>query len=205
MVKRFDPVCRVRASRLCGTSRLLRFYLALIAAMAGLLVPRCSGGAAPPASAEYQQKAGFTIRFLHFVEWPAQAVAESQALILGVLGSNPFDDALQQHARGQRVGQRTIEVRQLKALGDALQCHAVFISRSETNRLSEILTLLEGKPILTIGDTEGFAERGVIINMFLEDSRVRFEINQAAAAKAHLQISSKLLRLAKVVGDATNK
>jgi hypothetical protein len=76
----------------------------------------------------------------------------------------------------------------------------LFISRSAGNHVPEILAALEGKPVLTVGDSDGLAERGVIINMFIEDSKVRFEINQAAALKSKLQISSRLLRLARLAG-----
>jgi hypothetical protein len=61
---------------------------------------------------------------------------------------------------------------------------------------------LEGASILTIGDTAGFARQGVIINFYLENRKVRFEINAAAARRAGLTISSKLLKLAGAVYGA---
>ena len=54
--------------------------------------------------------------------------------------------------------------------------------------------------MLVVGDSPGLAEKGAIINFVIEDNKVRFEVNPQAARQAHLQISSKLLRLAKLVG-----
>jgi hypothetical protein len=173
----------------------------LIAATAGLAMVAFSAGAAGPGVAEYDLKAAFTIRFLHFIEWPEEAFPGPKTpLIVGVFGSNPFDGALHQNARGQSLRERPIEIRHIRLLREAAHCHVLFISRSAGNHVPEILAALEGKPVLTVGDSDGLAERGVIINMFIEDSKVRFEINQAAALKSKLQISSRLLRLARLAG-----
>jgi len=77
----------------------------------------------------------------------------------------------------------------------------VFISRSEKGRLTEILDTIKGAPVLTVADMDRFAHRGGMVNLYLEHNKVRFEINVKAAAEAKLKISSKLLRLAKIVGD----
>jgi len=55
--------------------------------------------------------------------------------------------------------------------------------------------------VLTIGESPEFIGLGGIINFVLEDEKVRFEINVAAADKAQLKIRSQLLRLAKKVVD----
>jgi hypothetical protein len=53
--------------------------------------------------------------------------------------------------------------------------------------------------VFTVADQEGFARAGGTANFFRADNRIRFEINPLAAKKAGLKISSRLLRLAKVV------
>jgi hypothetical protein len=66
--------------------------------------------------------------------------------------------------------------------------------------LAAILRETEGRPVLTIGDTDGFAQAGVILNLYTFDQRVRIEANTTAAARAGLRLSSQLLRLARIVG-----
>jgi hypothetical protein len=65
------------------------------------------------------------------------------------------------------------------------------------------MAALKGRSILTVGDTEGFAEDGGIIRFVTEKNRIRFRINVDAAEAAHLVISSKLLRLAEATPPGT--
>jgi hypothetical protein len=73
------------------------------------------------------------------------------------------------------------------------------VNPSEKGRVRSILRALKGTGILTIGDFEGFAEQGGAFNFYLEEGKVRFEINDCAARRENLKISSKLLRLARIV------
>ena len=63
----------------------------------------------------------------------------------------------------------------------------------------DIINTVKSLPILTIGETPGFARRGCIINLIVEDNKVRFEVNLDAAKLADLNISSRLLALAKII------
>ncbi len=82
-------------------------------------------------------------------------------------------------------------------------CHVLFIAPSERPRIPLIMDALRGAGTLTIGDTQGFAQQGVMINFYIEKRRVRFEINAGAAHEAGLKISSKLLKLAGAVYGST--
>jgi hypothetical protein len=78
----------------------------------------------------------------------------------------------------------------------------LFISRSETDRLEQILASLVGKPVLTVGDVEGFAGRGGMIDLATVVGKTQLRINLQAAMAAQLTLSSKLLRPAKIVDSA---
>jgi len=95
------------------------------------------------------------------------------------------------------VGSRKLTVMRTDSLARPAGCQVLFISRSERERVPQILAAVKGSPVLTVGDTKGFADDGVIINFVLEGSKVRFEINTDSADRAGLKISSKLLQLAK--------
>lgn len=158
---------------------------------------------------EYEVKAEFLSLFAQFVKWPPEAFHDTNApLVIGVLGNDPFGEALdkavkKEDAVGGRklVVQRSRDVRELKA------CHVLFVSTSEKGRLDQILSVVTGSGggVLTVGETDGFARRGGIINLFLQDNKVRFEINTDAANRSGLKISSQLLSLAKIVGSAKGK
>jgi hypothetical protein len=97
------------------------------------------------------------------------------------------------------VHDRPLIVKRPRAAEDLRSCHLLFISRSEKERLPAVLSQLKGSPVLTVSETDGFAEQGGMVNLALVNKTVKIEINQAAAAQAGLQISAKLLKLARLV------
>lgn len=152
--------------------------------------------------AEYAVKAAFVYDFAKFVTWPTGAFkSEDSPITICVLGQNPFGNSLSQIIAGKTLNGRGFALRHIMAAEAARGCQIIFISRSERKQLGSILAGLRTSSILTVGDTEGFAERGVMINLFLEDNRVHFEINPAAAARTRIRISSRLLSLAKIVKE----
>ena len=100
---------------------------------------------------------------------------------------------------GKKVNGRGFVVRRLKSINDVKECHILFVSSSEMAHPGEAIHLAKGTPILTIGEIPGFARHGGIINLTLEDNKVRFEVNVDAAKEADLNISSRLLALAKII------
>lgn len=147
---------------------------------------------------EYPIKAAFLFNFVKFVEWPADAFAgEKSPLAICVYGADPFGDTLDNVVRGETVAGRGLIVQRPESLADLRDCHVLFVSRSERSRLAEVLPRVQGKPVLAVGDTDGFLKAGGVINFVLEENKVRFQIDAAAAERNRLKISSKLLRLAK--------
>jgi uncharacterized protein DUF4154 len=159
--------------------------IALLATiLAGGSEPRVAV-AQPEPTLEYQVKAAFLYQFLNFVEWPATAPGIADGMIIGVLGETALTSALQP-LRGPR---------------DLAAVHVLFVAGSEKERLSGILRTIRGASILTIGEVDGFTRLGGVINFVIVDGKVAFEINVRAAEEARLRISSKLLRLARIVED----
>jgi YfiR/HmsC-like len=160
----------------------------------------CSGlnlAAQTNASPEYQLKAVFLFNFAQFVDWPAKAFPEPQpSLIIGVLGDDPFGSYLDETVRGEKANNRPLLVQRYRRVGDIKTCHVLFISRSESDRLEQILTGLKGRNILTVGDLEDFALHGGMIQLLTEKNKIRMRINLGAVKAANLTISSKLLRVA---------
>ncbi len=151
-------------------------------------------------SREYQLKAVFLFNFAQFVEWPSPAFPEARTpLVIGVLGDDPFGTYLDETVRGETVNSRPLVVRRFRNVEEIDTCHVLFISRSEAGRLEQIVAGLKGRSILTVGDTDGFAKRGVMIRFMTVDNKIRFRINLERATAANLKISSKLLRPAEVI------
>lgn len=148
---------------------------------------------------EYEVKAAFIYNIAKFVSWPPGREASTEHLTLCILGNDPFGKALDV-VRGKGSGSKVWEIRYQRVTDNLQACQILFIAASEAGHLEEVLAGLDGA-VLTIGDSEGFAVRGSMINFFMEDRKVRFEINLDAAHRARLNISSQLLRLAKIVRE----
>lgn len=147
---------------------------------------------------EYQVEVGFLYNFVRFVEWPPNSITNNTRFC--IIGEDPFGTNIDALA-GKAIGNRIIEVKDIVSPSEARTCQILFIAASEASNLKPILDATHESAILTIGNTLGFARRGVIINFYLDDQKVRFEINVAAAKREKLAISSQLLKLARIVSD----
>jgi hypothetical protein len=164
-----------------------------------LLVLTSIGGSAadvqPPL--EYEVKAAFLLNFTRFIEWPPAAFAAADGpFSICVLGDDPFGRALDRTVEGESVNGRKIEIQRIVRQTPA-SCQIVFAGGSEKD-LPKVLAGM-GPGVLTVGEGARFLREGGMIAFMLENRRVRFDINQSAAAKAGLRISSKLLSVARSV------
>ncbi len=149
----------------------------------------------------YPVKLAFLYNFTKFVEWPAASYRDAGApLVICIAGHDPFSQDLEQELRTRTAGGRWVEVRTLKPTDALGGCHVVFVPVTEKDP-DRIVRDLNGSSTLTVGETEGFAARGGVINLTVEESKVHFEINEVAADRAGLKISSKLLSIAKIVKE----
>lgn len=144
---------------------------------------------------EYAVKAAFLYNFFKFVEWPVKD--EGQPWDLCLLGQDPFGEALApiegKKAQGHPLRvQRNIDLEQAKTA-----CQILFINEPEQS-LGKLFRLLEGVPVLTVGDGDGFVAAGGMVGLVMADQRVQMEINLKAVEKANIKISSQLLKLAHI-------
>jgi hypothetical protein len=159
------------------------------------------GGQAQSASVtEYQMKAAFLFHFAEFVDWPAGALGSNDnPFLICIAGEDPFHGDLEEAVRGKFIAAKVVQIRHIKQPQDSAGCHVVFVGSDESGHLSQLIPTLRNMPVLTVGESENFLQRGGIIRFCMEDRKVRFEVNQGAAEAANLKISSRLLLLAKTV------
>ncbi|EDN66289.1 transmembrane protein [Beggiatoa sp. PS] len=153
-----------------------------------------------PVAQEYQVKAVFLYRFASFVRWPNSVFANRYAPFrICILGDDPFREEIDITVENESIKGRSIEIQRLSNLTIVDSCQILFISQSEQSYLTNILTYIQKKPILTVSDIETFIGQGGMIQFFKVGRRVRFYIAPDTVKTPGLQVSANLLRIAKIV------
>lgn len=163
--------------------------------LAAVTVIAVTGGAQAQTPTEYQVKATYLYNFSKFVEWPATNGDPNTPIIIGILGDDPFGSEMERTIDGKTSNGRRLMIKRFPKLRALEYCHILFISSSERNTLRQTLAAV-GPGVLTVGEADRFVQTGGIINFVFVENTVRFEINRAAAERAGLKISAKLLNLA---------
>lgn len=176
-----------------------RVFIVLLLAIVCLLVGL--RGQVSADSREYMVKAAFLYNFGKFTMWPQNTfVGIGASIEMCVTRREPFGDALN-ILKYKTVQGRPLKIRVLRETSDIRSCHILFVSSHEKKKyLTRILASLRNRSVLSVGESEDFLRAGGIVNLTIKDNKVRFQVNIHAARQANLAISSKLLKLAEIVG-----
>lgn len=174
-----------------AAAAMLRLWLLLI-----LAIPAARAQDAAPG--EYEVKAAFLYNFAKFVEWPAARLTTNNAPIrFGLLGrSDAFVGDFRKTLDGKSIDAHPVQLELYEDTVPADAPHILFVAKSERRNFRRIINSLQGQPVLTVSEEDGFCEAGGMINFRLDGKKIRFEINQKAAEQNQLRMSSKLLRVA---------
>lgn len=150
---------------------------------------------------ERQLKAEMIVRMLRLVGWPAPA-SPATPLAVTVIGDSALAEALRTAAAGQRVEGRVLVVAQVPTLAQlpASPSPVVVLAASQRASAPALSRALDQQAVLTIGEGEGMGVAGLVIGVYVDGDRIRFDANTGAASRAGLSLSSHLLRLARIVG-----
>ena len=172
---------------------------------AGVLFPlavAAASAAATPPPQEYEVKAAFLYHFAHLVDWPGSPSPDAP-FVIGVIGPDPFGATLEEVLAGKSVRGQPVRVRRLAGfshLDDGV--HILFVGRGDDESVRRVLAEVAGKPVLTVGESPQFAERGGMIGFRgTPDGRIAFDINLRRAEQSGLRMRSQLLKLARIVGQ----
>lgn len=146
--------------------------------------------------AAHKVKAEHIYNLARFVEWPEDAFkGPNDPVVIAMLGREPLVDYLLQIAQEAKIHGREVTVRRFKTVDDLELCHVLYLDESRRRSLPDILYIIEDWPVLTVSDMKDFSKGGGIIYLKDQGEEISFEINTAAAEKAQIKISSKLLKL----------
>lgn len=149
-----------------------------------------------------QVKSAIIINMARYVDWPADAFSsESTPLTICTPGRGRLATALES-LQGKVVKGQPVLVRHLGSSSELTGCHLLVLGSEDRRLIAPLLDKARRLPILTIGDLPGFSREGGMVELLLQDGKVRFDINLGAARQSRLKFSSQLLKVARtVLGD----
>jgi len=166
-----------------------------LGALGALLGMLCAPSAAQPV-AENDLKAAFVFNFAVFTEWPQEVLAGGAPISLCANSANPLFAALNglndKFVNGHRITVRS-------GVAPVRGCHVLVLDKNDRERWAQLKRDLAGANVLTVSDDRAISADGAVIGLSVEDQRIGFVVDMAAARSARLNLSSKLLRLARSV------
>lgn len=154
---------------------------------------------------EYQVKAAFLFNFTRFVDWPSDSFNSANApFVIGIVGKDNFGGFIEELVKGENIKGHPIKIQRYKSAKEILHCHILFVPAKESAQMKETLTSVKDKSILTVSDAKDFVQRGGIVRFYKENNKIKLEINLTSANAKQLNISSKLLSVARIFDPGGN-
>ena len=190
-----------------GLGAVCRVWLLIWAVHLSLVAGISTAGAEEEMPADFQVKAAFLINFPKYVDWPANAFAETNSPItVAIFGDeNVANEVQNMIGSGRIIGGHPLVLKRIAREEEINRdCQILFIGASERQRIPSILEKIRGEKILTVSESDDFLEQGGIINLARQGRKIRLQVNLTAAGNAQLKISSRLLVAADVVKGKSN-
>lgn len=151
---------------------------------------------------EEMVKLSYIYNFAKFVQWPEERDQAEQPFVVCGLGEGALNSGLYRLASEAKIKNRAIRVLLNPASKNISDCHILYIDSSREKLLETILSQVGSRSILTVGDTPGYGNRGVALNLFVQSGKIKFEVNMKSIRRSGLTVSSQLLELGKMIeGD----
>ncbi len=151
---------------------------------------------------EYQIKAVYLSKLIHFITWPTIAFSSVDAPYqLCILGEDPFKHNIDIVFRDRKIKNRSVIIKRLKQATATDHCHILFVAASHLRQVSFIVDNVRNKHTLTVSDMPTFISQGGMIELYSNRKRqVRLAIDPATLLEAKLKVSANLLRISRTAG-----
>jgi hypothetical protein len=126
---------------------------------------------------------------------PAAAPAAGAPLKIGVLGADPFQQGGVNHLDKKLAGQNVV-VERFATVDEYQPCHILVVSQAAD--LQTLLARTQTQGVLIIAQAAGLAKQGAVINLVVEQNRVRMEVNPEAAKRGGLTVDPRIYNLSMV-------
>ena len=158
-------------------------------------------------SQEYLIKAVYIEKFTRFIEWPEHFSVNdtTKPFYIGIVGKSNMSTTLRDVYRKLRIRNKKVVIEEFSAMDDlkasGRKYHVLFVPPDSEEWLDDVIEFSVENSILTIGDGNDYAKRGVHINFIVFEDRVQYRINESSVYDSDLFMSYRLLNSARIVGS----
>ncbi len=166
--------------------------------------PATAGGPAGSTdkSTGYKVKSAWLFNFAKYTSWPKGSFSsDSDPIRIVIVGKDPFGKILDEVLGGKSIGKRPIVVERVPDPTKLGKAHMVFVGEMGRRDREALLNELSKRAVLTVSERTSFTKEGGVCRFYSEKGKLRFEVNVDASGRAKLDLSSQLLKLAKIVRD----
>jgi len=147
---------------------------------------------------EYKLTAAYVFQFTKYITWPAKQ--NNSEFVISIIDDPDLEKSMEKSFQGKTVNGKNIKIRNFEPSDVGAPLDILFFSKNvDASQASSVLQQIDNKGVLTIGYADGFASNGGMINFFLENQKLRFEINWEKAKEKNFNIASRLLGIARIV------
>lgn len=154
-------------------------------------------------NAQYNEnliKAAYIERITRFVDWPAKAVtAADESFVIGVYGENGFYNTLTDVFKIKPIKNQKVKVITIKSIEELASCKLCYISDKAGPTLNKFVEAANSVGVLLISESTDFCKEGVHINFYVEDEKLKFEINQTSIDYAGFKVSYLLMQNTRII------
>ncbi len=115
---------------------------------------------------------------------------------IDIFGKSEVLKPLKEISKKKSALGKKIKVKSINSIDEIGEPQILFIAKTSTILLSEIINKTENIKVLVIGEEEGLCEKGIAINFVLNEGNIKFEINEAILKNKGIKPSSQILKLA---------
>ncbi|WP_157637765.1 YfiR family protein [Flexithrix dorotheae] len=144
-----------------------------------------------------ERKADLMKYFTEFITWPHEENID--VFKIKVFGDQYFYKYLKYLYADIKIKGKVTEIEYVDSPEGVLDCEVLFIASVHEELVEEIFGVVKGKPILTVGDSAGYAQKGALFNFYHQNQKVLFEMNYNVYKESPLKINSRLLDVAKII------
>ncbi len=156
---------------------------------------------APRSATDEQMRPAFLYQLAQYVTWPEDKRRMGMAVRFCVLGNDVLAASLPQVLRGKTIQGRPVEARTLNSADELTGCHIAYVGLTQRKQLQELFAHWAYPPVVLVGETDGFAQMGGMVNMRMDAGRVSMDVNLENTQRARLGFRSQLLQLAHIVSS----